>query len=122
MSPTDLSQAPQQVVRSDNSLLFAWVSVVLIPAFLLLAVIVSLMLYEWFGYKPENADAPLWVDGVIAAITLAICLVPCWGSVLFGRRAVRAGNRWVGMLPLILGGLAAVSLTVLTIVSTLGPF
>ena len=63
--------------QSSDSLVRAWVSVALIPVFLFASVIVTLLLYGWFGYKPENADAPLWVDLVIGVVAIAVFLVPC---------------------------------------------
>jgi hypothetical protein len=95
--------------------------VALIPAFLLVSVVLTLFLYELFGYKPENADAPFWVDLVTTVAALAVLLVPCVTAVLYGRQANRAGNR-KGLLPLGIGALAGLSLTALTVVSALGPF
>jgi hypothetical protein len=121
VSFTNLEQAPPQGARSDNSLQLAWISVGFIPVFLLASVVVVGLLYQWFGYKPENADAPLWLDLVIAAIAMVIFIAPCVTSVLYGRRAMRVGKVG-GVFPLLVGALAGLSLTVLTVVSTLGPF
>jgi hypothetical protein len=104
-----------------HSLVRAWVSVALVPVFLLASVLLVSLLYEWFGYKPENADAPLWVDVVIAVVAIVVFLLPCVTAVLYGGQANRAGDRW-GLIPLGIGVLAGLSLTVLTVVSTLGPF
>jgi hypothetical protein len=109
--------------RSESARLLAraWVSVVLIPAFLLASVLVVSWMYEWFGYKPENADAPLWIDLVIAVVAIVVFLVPCVAAVLYGWQASRVGNR-TGLIPLGIGALVGLGLTVLTVVSTLGPF
>ncbi len=107
--------------RSGQAMTRAWTSVVLIPAFVLVSVVVTSLLYEWFGYKPESGDAPLWVDLVTAVVALAISLVPCVAAVLYGQRALRIGDHR-GWIPLGIGALAGLSLTTLTVVSTLGPF
>jgi hypothetical protein len=104
-----------------NSMVRAWVSVALIPAFLLASVLLVSVLYAWFGYKPENADAPLWVDLVTALVAIVVFLLPCVTAVLYGRQANRAGDRR-GLIPLGIGALVGLSLTALTVVSTLGPF
>lgn len=107
--------------QSSDSLVRAWVSVALIPVFLFASVIVTLLLYGGFGYKPENADAPLWVDLVIGVVAIAVFLVPCVAAAVYGRRANRDGRRW-GLIPLGIGVVAGLAVTILTVVSTLGPF
>ena len=107
--------------RSGDPVARAWISVALIPVFLLVSVVLTLFLYELFGYQPENADAPLWVDVVTSVAALAVLLVPCVTAVRYGRQASRDGDRR-GLLPLGIGALAGLSLTALTVVSTLGPF
>jgi hypothetical protein len=121
MTSTKQHEALELGDRSGKAVARAWASVVLIPVFLLVSVVVTLLLYEWFGYKPENADAPLWVELVTAAVAIVIFLVPCVTAVLYGRQASRVGDRR-GLIPLAIAGLAGLSLTVLTVVSTLGPF
>jgi hypothetical protein len=121
MSATKQDDSLHESSRSGSSVARAWISVALIPVFLLVSVLLTLLLYEWFGYKPENADAPLWVDWVTAVTAIAVFLVPCVAAVLYGRRAKGAGDRR-GLIPLGIGALAGLSLTVLTVVGTLGPF
>ncbi len=121
MSFTAQDRSLQHSPRADNSALLAWISVVLIPAFLFVSVVLTLLLYEWFGYKPENADAPLWVDLVTALVAIVVFLVPCVTAAFYGMRANLAGQRQ-GLIPAGIGALAGLSLTVLTVVSTLGPF
>lgn len=121
MSSTKQDDPLRTSSRSSNSLARAWTSVALIPVFLLVSVVLTLLLYELFGYQPENADAPLWVDLVTAVAAIAVFLVPCVAAALYGRRANGAGDRR-GLIPLAVGALAGLSLTVLTVVSTLGPF
>lgn len=106
---------------TGSSITRAWVSVVLIPVFLVASVLVTVLLYGLFGYKPENADAPLWVDVVIGAAALVVFLGPCVAAVLYGMRASRRGDRR-GLIPLVLGALAGLGLTALTVASTFGPF
>lgn len=121
MSSTKPHPSLRDGSRSGDPVARAWISVALIPVFLLVSVVLTLFLYELFGYKPENADAPLWVDLVIAVAALAVLLVPCVTAVRYGRQANRVGDRR-GLLPLGIGAIAGLSLTVLTVVSTLGPF
>jgi uncharacterized membrane protein (DUF485 family) len=99
----------------------AWVSVALIPVFLLTSVVLTSLLFDWLGYKPGDMNAPLWVEFVTAAVAIAVFLVPCVTAVLYGERANQVGDRR-GLVPLGIGALAGLSLTVLTVVSTLGPF
>lgn len=121
MSSVKQSQPVQDGARSGDTLTRAWVSVALMPVFLLGSVILTLFLYELFGYKPENADAPLWVDSVIGLLAIAMCLVPCAAAVWYGRRSNVVGDRR-GLIPMAVGAIAGLSVTVLTVVSTLGPF
>ena len=115
MSPT------KQDARSASSVARAWISVALIPVFPFASVVLTLFLYEWFGYKPENDDAPLWVELVTTIAAIAVFLVPCVTAVLFGSQAHRVGDR-KGLLPMGIGAVAGLSLTVLSVVSALGPF
>jgi hypothetical protein len=121
MTSTKQHDSLELGARSGKAVERAWVSVALIPAFLLISVLLTSLLYDWLGYKPENADAPLWVDLLTAAVAMAIFLVPCVTAVLYGRQASRVGDRRA-LIPLGIGALAGLSLTVLTVVSTLGPF
>lgn len=95
----------------------AWLAVALIPAFFLLAFALGYVLYDLLGYKPEDNDAPLWVDLMAAIPVLAVSLVPCAGAVAYGRRAERAGDRR-GRVPLAIGVLTGLALVVLTSVTT----
>jgi hypothetical protein len=53
------------------------VGVALVPVFFVLAFAVGEAAYAVLGYRPENADAPLWVDLVTGVVATAVCLVPC---------------------------------------------
>jgi hypothetical protein len=99
----------------------AWISVAVIPVFFVAAAILVSILYAVFGYTPENAAAPLWVDLVVAVAAVVVLLVPCVAAVLYGGRANRLGDRR-GLIPFGIGAIAGVGLTVLTIVGTFGPF
>lgn len=121
MASTQREQPTQVSPRSGGPVARAWISVALIPVFLLVSVVVTLVLYALFGYKPENVDAPLWVDLVTALVAIAIFLVPCVAAVFYGRRAHLAGDRG-GLIPLGVAALVGLSLTALTVVSALGPF
>lgn len=104
-----------EVSRSGPWVGRAWAAVALVPVFFLLAFALGYVVYDLFGYQPENDDAPIWVDLVCTVAILAVSLVPCVGAVLLGRRAVRAGDRR-GLFPAGVGALAWFGLTVLSIV------
>ncbi len=120
MSSTRQDESLHGSSRSSSPIARAWISVALIPAFLLVSVVLTLYLYEWFGYEPENADAPPWVEIVTTAVAIIVFLVPCVAAVLYGRQASRGGDRR-GLIPVGLGVLAGLSLSVLSVVSSLGP-
>jgi hypothetical protein len=56
------------------------------------------------------------VDLAVAVVVLAVCLAPCAGAAVYGRRSHRGGDRR-GLVPLGIGALAGVGLTVLTVVT-----
>lgn len=95
----------------------AWTAVASIPVVVFVSLALGYVLYDVLGYKPENNDAPLWVDLVVAVVVLASSLAPCAAAVVYGRRSHRNGDRR-GLVPLALGALAGLALTVLTVVST----
>ena len=116
MTVTARDQHPERSSR-DAWLTRAWTAVALLPVFFVLGFAAGEIVYSLLGYKPENDDAPLWVDLVGSAAALAICLVPCVGAMFYGRRASKTGSR-TGFVPMGIGALAAVALVVLTALST----
>ena len=116
MTSTKQHESLERGSRSGKAVARAWASVVLIPAFLLVSVVLTSPLYDWFGCTTgsatsrRNADAPLWVDLVTAVVAIVISLVPCVTAVLYGRQASRVGDRR-GLIPLGIGALAGLSLT-----------
>ena len=97
----------------------AWLSVTMIPVFFLVTFAISYALYDVFGYAPEDSNAPLWVDLLIAAVGVAVFLVPCVAAMVYGRLARRSGYRR-GLLPAGIGAVAGSALVVLTIATTVG--
>jgi hypothetical protein len=97
----------------------AWTAVALVPVFFFIAFALGEGLYALMGYKPENADAPLWVTLAVLTPVVAVVLFPCAAAVFFGGRAYKGGDRR-GRLPLMIGLIAGVGLLVLTIVSEVG--
>ena len=91
----------------------AWTAVVLVPVFAVASFALGYVLYDLLGYKPENNDAPLWVDVLVALVLLVVLLVPCVAAVVYGRRAGRPG-----LVPTVLGAIAGIGLTALTVVTT----
>ena len=89
---------------TTNSLTYAWLSVVLIPGFFILAFVVGEGLYALLGYEPGIGESPIWADLVAGIPAIIVFLVPCVSAVVFGQRAVREGRR-SGLVPLTLGAL-----------------
>jgi hypothetical protein len=100
--------------RSESWVGRAWAAVALIPVFFVVAFALGYVLYDLFGYKPENDDAPFWVDLVCTIAILGVSLVPCVAAVHLGRRAAGSGDRR-GLLPLGVGALAGLGLTILSV-------
>jgi len=91
----------------------SWVAVALIPVFFFVAFALGYVLYDVFGYKPENDDAPLWVDLICTLAVLAVSLAPCVAAVALGRRATGNGDRR-GLVPLGIGVLVGLGFTILS--------
>jgi len=117
MTTNQLERPTKTSHPTGRSLGRAWIAVALIPVFFFISFALSYALYDLFGYAPENNDAPLWVDVVVAAVGVAIFLVPCIAATIYGRRAAIAGDRR-GLVPLVVGAVAAVALTALTVATT----
>jgi hypothetical protein len=98
----------QQPTRSSADR--AWKAVLLIPVAFVVSLVVGQVLYSLLGYKPENDDAPLWADLVAGVPTLLVFLAPCAAAVSFGRQEKR-------LVPLAVGALAGLGMTVLTVVT-----
>lgn len=103
--------------RPDPSLGRAWLAVVLIPVAFFAVFALSYVVYDLFGYAPEDNDVPLWLDIVVSVLGVAVFALPCAAAVVFGRRADRVGGGHRGLVPAALGVLAGVGLTVLTVVT-----
>ena len=120
MSNRQLDRAPEPAVRDSSPwLLRAWVSVALVPLFFFIAFAVGEGIYALMGYKPENADAPVWAVVGASALVILVVLIPCVAAVYFGRRAIKGGDRR-GVFPAVIGAVAAVGWVVLTVVSEVG--
>jgi uncharacterized protein YqgC (DUF456 family) len=74
--------------------------------------------YDLLGYKPENDDAPLWVDLVAALPSLVILWVPCAAAMVYGRRAGGTGDRRA-VVPAVIGAVVGIGFTVLSLVTLL---
>ncbi|MGZ4602189.1 MAG: hypothetical protein ACXV3S_07615 [Kineosporiaceae bacterium] len=120
MNITDASHQDAQPTQTPptgrTSLTRAWTAVVLIPVFFFVAFAVTYGLYALLGYLPENNDAPLWADLVAAIPGIVVFLVPSAAAVLYGERANAAGERW-GLIPLILGALAGLWFTIMSLIT-----
>ena len=118
MEANSLGVGPTQESPADLGVARAWIAVALIPLFFLLAMAAGYLAYDLMGYKPENDDAPTWVDLVCAVPSLAILWVPCTAAVVYGRRASRGGSRRA-MIPAAIGALVGVGFTVLSLVTAM---
>lgn len=116
MTGTKHSDRSEEMVGRGPWVGRAWLAVALIPVFFLLAFALGYVLYDLFGYQPENDDAPLDVVLVCTTLVLAVSLLPCVAAARFGRRSVRSGDRR-GLLPLGVGALAGLGLTIISVVS-----
>lgn len=120
MSNRQLDRAPEPTARDSAPWLRrAWAGVALVPLFFVIAFAVGEGIYALMGYKPENADAPVWAVVVASALAVLVVLIPCVAAVYFGRRAIKGGDRR-GVFPAVIGAVAAVGWVVLTIVSEVG--
>lgn len=120
MSDRQLDRAREPTGRDPHPWLpRAWVSVASVPVFFVIAFAVGEGIYALMGYKPENADAPVWADGVASALILAVVLIPSVAAVYFGRRAMKTGDRR-GVYPAVIGAVAGVGWVTLTIVTAVG--
>ena len=120
MSNRQLDRAPEPTIRDSNPWLRrAWAGVALVQLFFFIAFAVAEGLYAAMGYKPENADAPVWAVVVASALAVVVVLTPCVAAVYFGRRAIKGGDRR-GLFPAVIGAVAGVGWVVLTIVSEVG--
>lgn len=120
MSDRQLDRAPEPTVRDSSPWLRrAWVSVALVPVFFFIAFAVGEGIYALMGYQPEHADAPLWAVVVASALVVVVVVIPCVAAVYFGRRAIRAGDRR-GLVPAVIGAVAAVGWVTLTLVTEIG--
>lgn len=115
MTVTKHEDQRSEASRRGSWVGWGWVAVAMIPVFFLLAFALGYVLYDLLGYQPENDDAPFWVDLICTLTILAVSLVPCVAAVHFGRRAAGSGDRR-GMVPLGVGVLAGLGLTIFSIV------
>ena len=92
-------------VRSDLNR--AWIAVILLPLFFLLAFGSGYIVSWWLmGDASETTSPTLWQAVLIVVPTLVIMLLPCVAAVRYGHRVVRAG-RAVGWVPTVIGGAVA---------------
>jgi hypothetical protein len=110
--PPDRPHAPGALAR-------AWVAVVLIPVFFIIALGVGEGVISLLGYTAGTGNNPIWVTLVSDLAALAVVLLPCLAAVIFGKRVYKAGDRR-GLFPAILGIVAGLGWLTLTIVTEVG--
>ena len=97
---------PPERSRPPGALGRAWVAVILIPVFFVLAIGAGEGVVSLLGYTAGTGNNPIWVSLVSDLAALAVVLLPCLAAVIFGRRAYKAGERR-GLFSVVLGTVAA---------------
>ena len=110
---------PPERSRGPGALTRAWIAVVLIPVFFVIAIGVGEGIISLLGYTAGTGNNPVWVTLVSDLAALAVVLLPCVAAVIFGRLAYRGSDRR-GLFPVILGSVAGLGWLILTIVSEVG--
>ncbi|HVB43049.1 MAG TPA: hypothetical protein VNF47_10145 [Streptosporangiaceae bacterium] len=119
-SPTEHPVAtPPERSRAPGALTRAWIAIVLIPVFFVIAIGVGEGVISLLGYTAGTGNNPIWVSLVSDLAAIVVVLLPCVAAVFFGRRAYKAGDRR-GLFPLVLGTVAGLGWLILTIVSEVG--
>lgn len=111
-----LVEEERRAVALRSDLNRAWIAVILLPLFFLLA-FGSGYLVSWLllGDDTDYTHLTAWQVVLVAVPTVVIMLLPCVAAVRYGRRVVRAG-RAVGWLPLLIGGTVGIAWTVANLV------
>lgn len=108
-----LSETPRDASRDGRSVTRAWISLAVIPLFLILAMAVGEGLYALFGYEPS--EAPFWPNLAASIPALLVMLVPTVTAVFYGWRAHQVGDRRA-IVPAVLALLIGLWFTVLTVI------
>jgi hypothetical protein len=114
-TPPTTEPGPPQ--RSANALAWAWLSLLLLPLSFAAGFAAAHLPYAWTG-RDEGASAPLWFNLVVAVIGVGITWLPVGASLVFGRRALRAGSR-AAWAPITIALLLTAGALVLVVTSTL---
>ncbi len=118
--PTDHPAAtPPEHPRAPGTLGRAWVAIVLIPVFFVIALGVGEGIIALLGYTAGAGNNPIWVTVISDLAALAVLLLPCSAAVIFGRRAYRSGDRR-GLFPVVLGAVLGLGGLIMTVVTEVG--
>ncbi len=118
-SPEHSAATPPEQSRGPGALTRAWIAVVLIPVFFVIAIGVGEGIISLLGYTAGTGNNPVWVILVSDLAALAVVLLPCVAAVIFGRLAYRRSDRR-GLFPVVLGSVVGLGWLILTIVSEVG--
>jgi hypothetical protein len=110
------TQQPTNRPVTGTWVLRSWIAVALIPVFLFAAILMGYLIYGVFGYVPEDLDVPAWVELMVGVVTLAVFLVPGAAAVFYGWIANKAHDRR-GLVPLAIGGVLGIWMTVVTVIT-----
>lgn len=101
-----------------TELLWSWLSLALIPLAGFYGFATAHLPYVWFD-RVEGESAPWWFDILVSTIALGVLWVPIGASMVFGRRALKAGSTaaWV---PLGIGVMLTAAVLVLVLASAVG--
>jgi hypothetical protein len=108
----------EQRDRVGSWLVYAWVSVVLIHICAFLSFAAGYGVYGVLGYV-DGRGSPIWADVVVLIVAIVIVALPCAAAVVYGRRALAAGDR-AGRVPMILGVLTGAAFVLLSAISVIG--
>jgi len=118
MKTVDPTQRDQATPPTSRDLTRAWISVVLIPVFFVLAIAFGEGTSSLLGYN-NGGSYPTWVGLVSDAVATVVCLAPCVAAVLFGRKARELSVR-AAIVPIVIGYVVGAGWLLMTIVSEIG--
>jgi hypothetical protein len=108
----------EQVASPPMNLLWSWACLCLIPFFFFAGFAAAHLPGVWFNVE-EGAAGPWYYSLLVGVMLIGVTWLPVGGSLLFGRRALRAGSRaaWV---PVSIGLLLTASAAALAVVAVFG--
>ena len=117
---TDLrSPRPVDATRRAANLLWSWAALLLTPLSFFVGFVAAHVPYAVFGYEEGTGSEPWWLNLLASVIGVGILWLPVGASLMFGRRALAAGNRWA-WIPVGVGLSLTAGALALIVASTIG--